>query len=264
MSAQQPETEANLVLDLWGDDDLDTRQTQIMPLQEDTVQQRNSDQSTNDSPLPVPLQQLHQIVTTIARTVVEELADNMDSEFAEKLRLNNIEVLRQAANQHDSVIKSMELAEVKQNLFTLSANLLTLRKAVTRMQEIANSDKAKSFTQTEDNAPAPATTKRKNPFPDQQASVNLANTLPQCSKVSSHPQTKVIRYRITWTDNQPQGVHIPLASSQPPPQLPPTGQALLPRHRAPGTATINQANIQPGSSSIQVPIQGPSNPPTTC
>lgn len=97
MSAQQPDHEANQVIDLWGEDDLDTQQTQLMPSQEDTVQQRTSDQLTTDSPLP--LQHLHDLVTTIARTIVKELADTLETEFTEKLKLNNLEVLQQAMDQ---------------------------------------------------------------------------------------------------------------------------------------------------------------------
>lgn len=188
---RMPNQDMNLTMDLWAEDDLDTHPTQLIQSQEETVQQKDTDQSTADN-LPM-LPQLHQLVNQITRTVVEELAESLETEFSEKLRLTQLETLQQTADQQDSLVQSLGLHEIRQSLFTLSANLLTLRKAVTRLQERPANDKGKAQAQQEEIPPSLPQVKRKCAQMEQQATASHTPSIPepptQKTKVSMGTQS---------------------------------------------------------------------------
>lgn len=169
------------------------------------------------------LPQLHQLVNQIARTVVEELADSLETEFAEKPWLNQLETLQQVTEQQDSWTQRLGLQEIRQSLFTLSANLLMLRKAVMRLQEKTTNDKGKTQTQPDGAAPPPSHAKRKSPSVEHQATATHmpvdTKPLTQKSKVSPDaPQSPTLALVLSTNNSlQPQYMVTGLRQSSQPP-----------------------------------------------
>lgn len=50
-----------------------------------------------------------QLINQIARMVIEELADSLEAEFSEKLRLNQLETLQQVTEQQDNWTQTLGL-----------------------------------------------------------------------------------------------------------------------------------------------------------
>lgn len=153
------------------------------------------------------------------------------------------------------------MAEIKQNLFTLSANLLTLRKAVTRLQEKLNSiDKAKGPLQPEENVPS--ATKRKSPSLDQLGFTNhMALQINQKAKVS--PQITpnlVLTLNTTQSSQEPRPT--PLAIRQPAHQLVMNGPTPVLAQQAPPSQIqppTTQATAMPNIS-IQLGVGTSTHP----